>query len=75
MVGAIEFLQKAKAICEYRQNNGMDCIDAEVGSSCPAYWLCNGNIGGYDEADLVRKVMEYRLEGKDEDNQNHSQDI
>jgi hypothetical protein len=68
MTGAIEFLRKAKAIiCEYRQNNGMDCIDAEVGSGCPAYWLCNGNIGGHEEAELVRKVMDYQIkEASDE---------
>ncbi len=66
MTGAIEFLTKAKAICNDRLNNGTDCIDAETGNGCPSYWLCNGNIGGYDEADLVSKVMEYRLEDEDE---------
>ena len=56
MTGAIEFLQKAKAICE---NEG-DC------STCPMGVLCITDISILnDEADLIRKVMEYRLEDKD----------
>ena len=53
MTGAIEFLQKAKAICE-----NMDaCI------KCPLGDFCMAEMNDLDdEADLVRKVMEYRLE-------------
>ncbi|MBH1941660.1 hypothetical protein I5677_12225 [Mobilitalea sibirica] len=59
MTGAIEFLRKAKAICEIR-----GCIG--VKDKCPAYNLCHTSAGKItDEADLVRKVMDYRLEDVD----------
>ena len=58
MTGAIEFLRKAKAICESITNGTNPCED------CPINGLCiPENIE--NEADLVRKVMEYRLEDGD----------
>lgn len=56
MTGAIEFLRKAKAICE----------SAYTCKNCPIYnELCGVTEDIEDEADLVRKVMEYRLEDRD----------
>ena len=55
MTGAIEFLQKAKAICLNRTSCG----------KCPLVNACNGFGNITDEADLVRKVMNYRLEVSD----------
>jgi hypothetical protein len=56
MTGAIEFLRKAKAICKEQATCGIDC---------PLDELCGCAHGMTDEADLVRKVMDYRLEDKD----------
>lgn len=53
MVGAIEFLRKAKAICE-STTCGKCPLDNDI---------CLKNVADIEnEADLVRKVMEYRLE-------------
>ena len=52
MTGAIEFLRKAKAICD----NTHPCAD-----ECPLNDWCH-HEDDMNEADLVRKVMEYRLE-------------
>ena len=53
MTGAIEFLQKAKAIC--------DNMDACI--KCPLGDFCMAEMNDLDdEADLVRKVMEYQIE-------------
>lgn len=57
MTGAIEFLRKAKAICDTesaRREIMYDVIDC-----------IGGTIGTLPPADLVRKVMDYRLEDKD----------
>jgi hypothetical protein len=51
MTGAIEFLRKAKAICESRKT----CHNCEICEICG----CPENF--YDEADLVRKVMDYQI--------------
>lgn len=51
MIGAIEFLRKAKAIC----GNTKPCDE-----KCPLNDWCYHEE--FHEADLVRKVMEYRLE-------------
>ena len=52
MTGAIEFLQKAKAICE-----NMDAC-----GRCPLNEMCSVEMNMVDdEADLVRKVMEYQI--------------
>jgi hypothetical protein len=53
MTGAIEFLRKAKAICQNREK----C------SGCPAqdFCLCDLENGIDYEADLVRKVMDYQI--------------
>ena len=53
MVGAIEFLRKAKAICDEQE----DC-----NKECPIYEECGQPYCDINEADIVRKVMEYRLE-------------
>jgi adenine-specific DNA glycosylase len=52
MTGAIEFLRKAKAIC----NSKPTCHKCILSDYC-------GDIGNTDtdEADLVRKVMDYPL--------------
>lgn len=56
MTGAIEFLRKAKAICESRGEKCPMCTE------CPAYELCIGVAEDIEnEADLVRKVMAYQL--------------
>lgn len=56
MTGAIEFLQKAKAICQSQ----VMC------HKCPLYSECGNDFDEItDEADLVRKVMEYRLEDEE----------
>ncbi|MDF2537437.1 MAG: hypothetical protein K0S76_458 [Herbinix sp.] len=55
MTGAIEFLRKVKAIC-----NDKKCL------KCPMRDICSEGIPNINEADLVRKVMDYRLEAKDE---------
>lgn len=57
MTGAIEFLRKAKAICN---SDNIPC------SECPLTNMC-GDIGNIENpADLVRKVIDYRLEDKNE---------
>jgi hypothetical protein len=56
MIGAIEFLRKAKAICD----NTHPCAD-----ECPLNGWCH-HEDDMNDADLVRKVMEYRLEDGDE---------
>lgn len=58
MTGAIEFLRKAKAIC----NSKPTCYKCQIKE------LCQGISELEDEADLVHKVMDYRLEDKDEEN-------
>ena len=55
MTGAIEFLQKAKAI-----DNPSDKEDVII--AIINYLHGNNNV---DQAGLVRKVMEYRLEVSD----------
>ena len=57
MTGAIEFLRKAKAICK----SGISCKECRMQNFC--LWRPEEIT---DEADLVRKVMEYRLEDEDE---------
>ena len=54
MTGAIEFLQKAKAICVSITNVTDPC------EGCPINGLCIPE-DIENEADLVRKAMEYRL--------------
>lgn len=53
MVGAIEFLRKARAICETEDYN------------CKTAFEIIDYLGGMDkalsEADLVRKVMDYKI--------------
>jgi hypothetical protein len=66
MTGAIEFLRKAKAICDSRDS----CVNCPVDDLC----LCGIDNWDDDEADLVRKIMEYQLptdefDGKAERNQ------
>jgi adenine-specific DNA glycosylase len=51
MTGAIEFLRKAKAIC----NNTHPCAD-----ECPLNDWCH-HEDDMNEADLVRKVMAYQI--------------
>jgi hypothetical protein len=51
MTGAIEFLRKAKAICDSKQT----CY------KCPLTDFCGGLSELEDEADLVRKVMDYQI--------------
>ena len=58
MIGAIEFLRKAKAIC----NASNSC------RGCAVFDLCHDiPMGLKSESDLVRKVMECKVK---EDNQN-----
>lgn len=53
MTGAIEFLQKAKAICK----------TYPWCSKCPFCGNCINDVENItDEADLVRKVMNYQIE-------------
>jgi hypothetical protein len=52
---ATEFLNKAKAICESKQT----C------HKCPIDGLCHGMSEIEDEAEIISKVMDYRLEDKD----------
>jgi hypothetical protein len=64
MIGVIEFLRKAKAICESRpsDNNKTPC------DGCPLHDFCLTDINGLtDEADLVGKVMGYQLQNDDID--------
>lgn len=56
MTGAIEFLHKAKAICVSETDNEMSFTIIEY---------LNDTGRGLPTADLVRKVMEYRLEVSD----------
>lgn len=56
-IGAIEFLCKAKAICE-DAGDCRECLLRDKFCGQMTYEIC-------DEADLVRKVMEYRLEDTD----------
>jgi hypothetical protein len=58
MTGAIEFLRKAKAICNSRDVGCQANKDIGV---CPVNKLCWDYISNVDEADLVRKVMEYQI--------------
>lgn len=52
MTGAIEFLRKAKAICE----DNSDCV------ICPIADFCLTDMDNItDEAELVRKVMDYQI--------------
>ena len=51
MIGAIEFLRKAKEICKVRHT----CYE------CPAYDLCRDVAKDMNEANLVRKVMDYEI--------------
>lgn len=51
MTGAIEFLRKAKAICESKQT----CHKCQISE------LCNMAEDIEDEAELVRKVMGYQI--------------
>jgi hypothetical protein len=51
MTGAIEFLRKAKLICEDRPT----CY------KCPISDLCGGMSDIIDEAETVSKVMAYRI--------------
>lgn len=54
MTGAIEFLRKAKAIC-----NSIPVLHC---GECPINDIC-GEFGNMkNEANIVRKVIEYRLE-------------
>jgi hypothetical protein len=53
MTGAIEFLRKAKAICESRTT----CVKCPVDDMC----LCGINNMDDGQADLVRKVMDYQI--------------
>ena len=59
MTEAIEFLRKAKAICE--------SVPIHHCKECPLDDIC-GEFGNMtDEADLVRKVVDYQVkEDKDE---------
>lgn len=57
MTGAIEFLRKAKAICDSRSEH------CHINGICPVYELCVKTVEGIDEADLVRKVMDYQIKG------------
>lgn len=57
MTGAIEFLRKAKEICE--------SVPLLHCKECPLDSICGEMANMTDEADLVRKVMDYRLEDKD----------
>ena len=52
MIGAIEFLRKAKAIC-----------DSTICGKCPLDdGMCQKNVADIDdEADLVSKVMAYQI--------------
>lgn len=56
MTGAIEFLRKTKAIC-----NEQEICNKE----CPIYEECGQPYCDISEANIVRKVMEYRLEVSD----------
>ena len=56
MTGAIEFLRKAKAICDGRENH---CFNEN--GACVLYAYCAKGKIVTDEADLVRKVMAYQL--------------
>ena len=52
MIGAIEFLRKAKAICESRE----ECND------CPVFPICHHRIDCVgSESNLVSKVMSYKI--------------
>jgi hypothetical protein len=66
VTGAIEFLQKAKAICDSKPvSNGC--------KGCPLQSFCNNDIALMtDESDLVRKVMEYRINQSPTDDYQHS---
>ena len=52
VTGAIEFLRKAKAICKSQKICSTDC---------PVDELCGNACGITNEADLVRKVMAYKI--------------
>lgn len=56
MTGAIEFLRKAKAICSVDDANVVE----ETSFIILDYIM--GMDNSLSEADLVRKVMDYRLE-------------
>lgn len=61
MTGAIDFLRKAKAICE--------SVPVHHCKECPLDEIC-GEMGNMKEpADLIRKVMDYQIkEDKDAEN-------
>ena len=58
MVGAVEFLRKAKAIC----NEHQDVDGFKLCEICPAKLLCESNLNYVNESDLVANVMAYKLE-------------
>ena len=68
MTGAIEFLRKAKAICKSRYK---DCYRVYGKDTRPVSALCIGAIKDINEADLVRKVMEYQIK-EDKDGNNNT---
>ena len=62
MTGAIEFLQKAKAIHEAcRDDATYKC------GQCPVCCMCGTAVLRRDEADLVRKVMAYEIKEEPDD--------
>ncbi len=64
MVGAIEFLRKAKAICKSRE---YFCNADDETDRCCAFSLCWNRMDSVDEVKLVKKVMAYEnKEGNDE---------
>ena len=56
MTGAIEFLQKAKAI-----NDSCKHDETLTCGKCPIAHICGAALDE-NEADLVRKVMNYQIE-------------
>ena len=59
MTGAIEFLTKAKAICE-----SVPILHCD---ECPLTSICGDFSGKSNQAGLVRKVMAYQLPKEDKD--------
>ena len=63
MTGAVEFLRKAKAICESREQQ---CEGSGETGRCCLYPLCWNSMDFVDEVELVKKVMAYEIkEGND----------
>ena len=58
MTGAINFLRKAKDICNQRKNK---CGAAFIGTRCPMWNMCKEPIQIINESDLVSKVMAYKI--------------